>query len=176
MANKVLGHYVKMLIALELDLLNKASAGKPLRVEIWTDFEPSDPQHFVELFKPSAEIDSSPMQGMFQLCAITSTGIQVAVEEDRSTITAPETLNITFIRATGGGGIQSSSFTIHDSVPQELLNFCRQTAELPVGSAGQTLKQPGAALSCIEFVHSIYCSDRYLSRLKPLWQLYQQAH
>jgi hypothetical protein len=160
MANKVLRHYVEVLIALELDLINKPSTGKPLRVEIWTDFEPSDTQRFVKLFKPSAEIDSSPMQGMFQLCAITSKG--VSVDESNYSITAPGVVTITFVRPTPGSDA-AHVLEIFGSVSQEALNFCRRTTELavPVGPiAGQTLKQPISVLSCIECVHSIYCSDR----------------
>jgi len=176
MANKVLRLYVEVLIALELDLINKTSTGKPLRVEIWTDFEPSDAQRFVKLFKPSAEIDASPMQGMFQICAITSKGI--AVDESSYSITAPGVVSITFVRATGISD-GAHVFEIFGSISQEALDFCRRTTELavPVGSiAGQTHKQPISVLSCIECVHSIYCSDHYLSRLKPLWQLNQRAH
>lgn len=175
MANKVLRHYVEVLIALELDLINKTSTGKPLRVEIWTDFEPSDTQRFVKLFNPSAEIDSSPMQGMFQLCAITSKGI--AVDESSCSITAPGVVTITFVRTTGSD--RAHFFEISGSVSQEALDFCRRTTELavPVGSVtGQMLKQPISVLSCIECVYPIYCNNHYFSRLKPFWQLNQRAH
>jgi len=158
MANKVLSYYVEVLIALELDLINKMSTGKPLRVEIWTDFEPSDTQRFVKLFNRSAEIDSSPMQGMFQLCAITSMG--AAVDESNFSITTLGVITITFVCVTGGDG--THVFESLSTVSQEALDFCRWTTELvvPVGSiAGQMLKQPISVLSCIECIHSIYCSN-----------------
>jgi len=174
MANKVLSHYVEVLIALELDLLNKPRTGEPLKVEIWTDFEPSDTQHFVKLFKPSAEIDSIPLQGMFQLCAITSKGADV--DDIRCINTAPGVVTITFVGAMTDSSDTAHVFQIFGSVSQAALDFCRRTTELavPVGSiAGQTLKQPISVLSCIECVHPIHCCD---PRLNPLSQLNQRAH
>jgi len=101
------------------------------------------------------------MQGMFQLCAITSKG--AVIDGTSYSITAPGVVTITFVGAmTGDGSIGTHVCETFGSVSQEALDFCRRTTELavPVGSiAGQTLKQPISVLSCIECVHSIYCCD-----------------
>jgi hypothetical protein len=73
MANLTLRRYIEILLVLELDLLNNPiHLDEIFRVQIIIDFEPSRIEDFFTLFHGSAVIDSNPLQGMIQICAITS--------------------------------------------------------------------------------------------------------
>ncbi|KDR68291.1 hypothetical protein GALMADRAFT_283186 [Galerina marginata CBS 339.88] len=157
MAHRRITRWVEILIATELDLINKPSNGQPLGVELWTSFEPSDDQTFVELFKRSAEIDSSPMQGMLQICAIASKG--VAVDESSRAITAPGDVSITFVRPTGGASFETVE--ISRTISEEALTFCRgvQERDGPRDSVSGRMTKEQEIVLCIDSVNLLIDQD-----------------
>ena len=73
MANTTLRRYIEITLVLELDLLNNPRpVDQILSVQIIINFEPSRVQDLFSLFDPSAVIDSNPLQGMIQICAVIS--------------------------------------------------------------------------------------------------------
>jgi len=170
MANTTLHQYIEILLALELDLLNNPSrADEIFKAQIIVNFEPSLIQDFFSLIDPSATIDSNPLQGVLQICAITSLkevpfdsfsteDVKRFREEEVLLRKEPVHLGVVqWVRYAGESLDISNSLVI---ITKESTELARQTTDLeiptfPRKGTNSIVKKPVSKMGYIEFV-SVY--------------------
>ncbi|KAF8971938.1 hypothetical protein BDZ97DRAFT_1154452 [Flammula alnicola] len=182
MANTTLRRYMEILLVLELDLLNNPSrASEIFKAQIIIDFEPSRIQDFLSLFNRSAIIDSSPLLGMLQICAISSekevpfdsiTIKDVEKRRDEEVLLRKEPVQMGIIQWIRNVGEYVSVSNGVGIITKESIEIARQATylEIPTFSRGVAIiKKPASKTTYIELINALIRQDtknRWLLRIK----------
>ena len=174
MANTTLRRYIEILLVLELDLINNPiRIDEIFRVQIIIDFEPSRIEDFFSLFHPLAVIDSDPLQGMVQICGVTSKkevpydsfsteDVKNMREEEVFLRKEPVRMGaIQWIRDVGNFLDIANSVVI---ITDESIELAKQTTYLEIpttfprarGSGNSFFKKPASKMGYIEYVSIIF--------------------
>jgi len=176
MANLLLRRYIEVLIILKLELLEKPDTEEPFRAQIIIGFEPTSIVNFFGLFKPSAVIDTNPLQGMLQIHQIFPEHIDFGgfsesapfpkseLEKRRITscLSGLGALPFGFIQFIHGSGEKITISCMDLLIQEESMDLARQANELeiPVHFQGRTtVKKPLSEWTCIELVNALIRQD-----------------
>ncbi|KIM35238.1 hypothetical protein M413DRAFT_431290 [Hebeloma cylindrosporum] len=175
-SNRLLRRYIAVLIILKLKLLQKPDTARSFHAQIIIGFEPSSIFDFFDLFKRSAVIDASPLQGMLQIHKILPEHVDLGdiskrvpfpeseLEKRRTDLSQSGLATLPFgvIQFIYGAESMVVVSAVDIVIHTESMELARNANDLEIPNPfqpGTTIKKPLSPYSCMELVNMLIRQD-----------------
>ncbi|KAF5367781.1 hypothetical protein D9615_010498 [Tricholomella constricta] len=175
-SNALLRRYIEVLFVLKLELLQKSDIQKPFRAQIIISFEPTNIIDFFKLWKTSAVIDVSLLQGMIQIHQILPKHSNLGDTQsdlDRRMLSHLELGALPFGSVEFICGVREPMIVngVTLIIQEQSLYLAQQAHELEIPNnfkRGTTVKKPLSEWACIEFINALirrHTKNQWLLRI-----------